>query len=207
MIELGKSDSVVIDFELINAVDVRQFEGRHEVSVDRNQSRADERVDADKFQLNVLGLNTMEEIRVVKFDLRRLRRDGECMRGWETGFSFYFPIGKWYKKPLKNGKSGFPSPHDRQRCNYLERSPTVLGQLLDLNGINDVLHDGVGGRRVRFPLQMMIHFAYAQDSVFFQHPLRQSRCQGLVGGGDAVRTDAFHAGRKWGRRNDVLWQR
>ena len=49
MIEFGESDSVVVDFELIDPVDVWKLEGGHEVSVDRDQSRADERIDADEF--------------------------------------------------------------------------------------------------------------------------------------------------------------
>ena len=58
MIEFGESDSVVIDFELVNAINIREFESRDEVSIDWDQGSADERVDANKFQLHVFGLNT-----------------------------------------------------------------------------------------------------------------------------------------------------
>lgn len=63
MIEFGESDSVVVDFELVDAVNVRELERRDEMSIDWDQGSADERVDADKFQLNVLGLGQTEEER------------------------------------------------------------------------------------------------------------------------------------------------
>ena len=56
MVKLGESNSVVVDFELIDPVNVGKLEGGDEMSVDGDQSRTDERIDTNEFQLNVLGL-------------------------------------------------------------------------------------------------------------------------------------------------------
>ena len=56
MVKFGESNSVVVDFELIDPVNVGKLEGGDEMSVDGDQSRTDERIDTNEFQLNVLGL-------------------------------------------------------------------------------------------------------------------------------------------------------
>jgi len=84
MIEFGESDSVVIDFELVNAINIREFESRDEVSIDWDQGSADERVDANKFQLHVFGLERHPSVWRQFFDLNRIDdilHDGISSRG------------------------------------------------------------------------------------------------------------------------------
>ena len=51
--EVRVADSVVVDVELEDAVDVRELELSHEVAAGRLESRADERVQADELALDV----------------------------------------------------------------------------------------------------------------------------------------------------------
>ena len=77
----------------------------------------------------------------------------------------------------------------------LERRPPLWRQFFNLNGINDILHNGVGSRGVRLSVQVMLHFANSDNSVFFEDPLGQGSGQGLVRGGNRFTTDTLDAER------------
>ena len=73
------------------------------------------------------------------------------------------------------------SMHTQVQQTNLEGRPSVLGQLLNLDGVDDILHDGVSCGGFRLSVQMVFDFTDAKHAVFLEHPLRESRGQSFVG--------------------------